>query len=140
MTLIKLFWIDSSLAVHETLFKGPDREEQYEETDTQDNNVLRVKKHHSAPTKDVEIREDDDFIVDDWDETVFGPNQAPIPRASRISPYAGLEWTVNWSQVYKLVLKRMLTPANEAWLDQVMDILGANDDKTRAPGNRGETL
>ncbi|KAJ6150784.1 hypothetical protein N7470_007378 [Penicillium chermesinum] len=135
MTLIKLFWIDSSLAVHETLYKGPDRKQHDENIDTQDNtSVLRVKKHAAAHRKDTEIDEDDDFIVEDWDESVFGPSRASLPRSSRVSPFAGLEWTVDWSYIYMLALKGVLTTGNGAWLDQTMETLKGQDNANFAPG------
>lgn len=140
MTLIKLFWIDSSLAVHETLYKGPYRIEQDDDTEVKDNRVLRVKKHQPGPKKDVEIDEDEDFIVDDWDESVFGPPRAHIPRASRASPYAGLEWTVDWSYIYKFALKRMTKPGNELWFDQIMQTLEGQGITHMVPGESNQTL
>lgn len=105
MTLIKLFWVDLSLAVHETLFRGPDANGDRDEDSLlpEGRDVLHVKRHFA--TRKGGGVEKEDFIVDDWDESVA---LSGIER-HRISRRASLpdlpwntdpQWTLNWTSVY----------------------------------------
>lgn len=105
--LIKLFWMDSSLAVHETLFKSPAPPSREEDIDaaigdeTQGSQVLRLSVHQSAiPNWD---DEDEDFIVEDCHEYVMPPRAISQPNFP-VSISEDLNWTLNWSPVYKIAV------------------------------------
>ena len=105
--LIKLFWMDSSLAVHETLFKSPAPPSQEVDIDTEIGDgiegphVLRSSVHQSTiPARD---DEDDDFIVEDCHEYVM-PLRATSQPNFPASTYEDLNWTLNWSPVYKIAV------------------------------------
>ncbi|KAJ6016709.1 hypothetical protein N7451_000088 [Penicillium sp. IBT 35674x] len=103
MTLIKLFWVDRSLAVHETLFKGsPQMRRRNEEKVS--GNILRASK---SPLTRGSSRIHDDFLVDDWNEVVMLP-QTRARKARMIKPktlYEDLRWTLNFTPLYKRALK-----------------------------------
>ncbi|KAJ5809134.1 uncharacterized protein N7503_001352 [Penicillium pulvis] len=103
MTLIKLFWVDKSLAVHETLFKGPAQMRKRNEEKV-NGNILRASK---SPFARVLSRIYDDFVVDDWNEDVRPP-QTRARKARLIKPktlYEDLRWTLNFTPLYKHALK-----------------------------------
>lgn len=103
MTLIKLFWVDTSLAVHETLFKGPPRMRKRNEEKVK-GNILRASK---SPFARGLSRMHDDFVVDDWNEVVIPPQtrarKARLPKPQ--TPYEDLRWTLNFTTLYKCALK-----------------------------------
>ncbi|KAJ5740944.1 hypothetical protein N7493_000816 [Penicillium malachiteum] len=85
MSLIKLFWTDSSL-------------------------VLRANEPDTLNTDLLE--EDDDFIVNDWHESVMAQRAAWKPGFPT-SLAEDLSWTMNWTPVYKLALVNVLRGANQ---------------------------
>ncbi|KAJ5827748.1 hypothetical protein N7447_004511 [Penicillium robsamsonii] len=105
LPLIKLFWMDSDFAVHESTFTGPrgdlDEPDLYREGST-----LRLRRRY-APTS--YIRPTDDFLVDDWDESA---TQQTIvrrckPKMSRVNPRSALQWTLDFSGVYQIAIGKM---------------------------------
>ncbi|CAI7582679.1 unnamed protein product [Penicillium glandicola] len=105
LPLIKLFWMDSDFAVHESTFKGP-RGDPEEQDFFRESSVLRLRRRY-APTS--YIRPTDDFIVEDWDESA---TQQTIvrrckPKMGRIDTRSDLQWTLDFSAVYKMALGRM---------------------------------
>lgn len=98
MKLTKLFWIDSSLAVHESLFRLPDgKPEEEDETHLETSKILRPKKRQGARKKT--DMDDEDFIVDDWDETVAPRLAAVHQKLSRDSDL-DLQWTLDLTSIY----------------------------------------
>ncbi|KAJ5936972.1 hypothetical protein N7466_003422 [Penicillium verhagenii] len=121
MSLIKLFWIDSSLAVHETLFKGL-RQSLQEEQDTgmeienglKDRHILRASEHHlNIPSHEVDV----DFVVNDWDESTRTP-RVMEQSTDLTSTYEDLEWTLNWTPIYQLALEDIAGCAAQAELER----------------------
>ena len=109
LTLVKLFWIDSSRAVYETTFKGPNKaagglDQAYEE----DNSILRLKPHNPI-MKDRDI-DDENFVVDDWDESVVVIRaETQLPQAMFKSTHTDPEWTLNWTSIYRLAVRNLET-------------------------------
>ena len=108
LTLVKLFWIDSSLAVHETIFKGPDKIVDEQDMELEENGgVLRLKRHQPFG-KDRDIDEHN-FVVDDFDESVL-PSRTDSRKSTQVATrdnYTHLEWTMNWVSVYELVMESL---------------------------------
>ncbi|KAJ5689761.1 hypothetical protein N7462_004153 [Penicillium macrosclerotiorum] len=98
MSLYKLFWIDSSLAVHESLFQGPDVKRDDESIHAENGQVLRLKKRHYAHRR-IRDPDDEDFVVDDWDETIV-PQRVGLHQARSRDPADDLQWTLNWTSIY----------------------------------------
>jgi len=105
MKLTKLFWIDSSLAVHESLFRLPDgKPEKEDETHLETSKILRPKKRQ-PPRKKTDM-DDEDFIVDDWDETAAPPLAAVHEKLSRDSDL-DLQWTLDFASIYASAVANM---------------------------------
>lgn len=118
MTLIKLFWVDPSLAVHETLFRGPDANGDRDEDGLlpEDRDVLHIKRRF-AHRKGRGV-EEDNFIVDDWDESVAlsGIERHQIARRASLPdlPWnADSQWTLNWTSVYAHAVTNSTSVAKE---------------------------
>ncbi|KAJ5160624.1 uncharacterized protein N7482_007628 [Penicillium canariense] len=106
MKLTKLFWIDSSLGVHESLFRLPDETpEQEDNVHLESSNILRLKKRHHAHRKNIEV-DDENFVVDDWDETVAPPRAALHQNLSSDSDL-DLQWTLDWTSIYALAVANL---------------------------------
>ena len=100
LTVIKLFWMDSNLAVHESTFKGPQGDP--DELDLyREDNILRLRKRY-APTKLVRV--DDSFIVDDWDESVATQKTVHRHKSNKAPtrPGSDLQWTLDFSSIYDM--------------------------------------
>ncbi|KAJ5761895.1 uncharacterized protein N7511_005277 [Penicillium nucicola] len=99
LTIIKLFWMDSNLAIHESIFKGPEGDPDEPDLYREDN-ILRPRKRY-APTKLVRV--DDGFIVDDWDESVTTQKIVHRPQSKKTPTRAGsdLQWTLDFSYIYE---------------------------------------
>ncbi|KAJ6036053.1 hypothetical protein N7540_000332 [Penicillium herquei] len=116
MSLVKLFWTDLSLGVHESLFKSlPSSSEEVEEDDElddelDDRTLLHANEPHNLDTDWVD--EDDDFVVNDWHESVMAQRAAWKPGFPT-SLAEDLSWTMNWTPVYKLALVNVLRGANQ---------------------------
>lgn len=83
LRLFKLFWADQHLALHESLFTSPrritDDEDMYSERD-----VLRIKRRHPGAQRKQQNIDDDEFVVDDWDESVAPFGSRPQLTAHRM--------------------------------------------------------
>lgn len=112
MTLIKLFWTDPSLAVHEALFKGTDgnreiNEEGFALENPADSHVLIVKRHFTQ-RKENDLN-DETFVVDDWDESVAVSGISRY-KANDKTPLAGIprnadpQWSLDWMSVYAVAV------------------------------------
>lgn len=141
MTLIKLFWTDSSFAAHETIFRAADRAAD-DQDDIENSNALKLKKRVVHPKKEVA---EDDFIVDDWDESV-----APSRTRSRQIPFkppaADLQWTLNWASIYSLAVANLTADASQATpedqgltFDQIIERLRTSTTEQPVDGRISET-
>lgn len=124
LTLIKLFWADSQLAVHESLFTSPRKTSDKEDIQSE-RTVLRAKKRIAGAPKNLD---DDDFVVDDWDESVTATNIGPRHRASQTSFGDDLQWTLDFGPIYALVtgkstalMKHSQLEPLERTLDQLLE-------------------
>lgn len=112
LTVIKLFWMDSALAIHESVFQGPQADP--DEPDLFcENSVLRLRKRYT-PTKQIIL--DDGFIVNDWNESAM--QQEIVPRcASRVAPIStgpDWQWTLDFSDVYAMAVGQMEIPQKKS--------------------------
>ncbi|KAK4866261.1 hypothetical protein LT330_008602 [Penicillium expansum] len=105
LPLIKLFWMDSDLAVHESTFKAPRGDSDEPDLFRQDS-VLRLRRRY-APTS--YVRPTDDFIVDDWDESATKKTivRRCKPKIGRIGIRSDLQWTLDFSGVYRIATGKM---------------------------------
>ncbi|KAJ5086310.1 hypothetical protein NUU61_007617 [Penicillium alfredii] len=104
LTLIKLFWADSRRAIHESVFTGPQGSRDDDENDIHiERNVLRLKKRHPGARKNEELDEDD-FIVDDWDESAAPSTSVVSRRTAPDAPLTDLQWTLNFMSVYDMAV------------------------------------
>ncbi|KAJ5684805.1 uncharacterized protein N7477_001150 [Penicillium maclennaniae] len=111
MTLIKLFWADQHLSVHETLFKGPDNHQRQagEKALRESFSILQTKTPFPLVKKDYTDEvgfDDEDFIVEDWDESAIS-RLTLRQSASGVSAMdtlhdrtEDLQWTLDWTSVY----------------------------------------
>lgn len=105
LPLIKLFWMDSDFAVHESTFKGPRRDP--DEPDLfRESSVLRLRKRYALKSC---IRPTDDFIVNDWDESATKKTivRRCKPKMGRTGTRSDLQWTLDFSGVYKIATGKM---------------------------------
>ena len=113
MNLIKLFWSDSSFAVHETLFIGPDStNDEQDEFDEEGHshklplrNAALYRRHIKSKMDDIE-----NFIVDDWDESAATIPRAGIqltqsPKEQKRYPS---EWTLDMTSIYEAAVANIL--------------------------------
>ncbi|KAJ5951433.1 uncharacterized protein N7479_009846 [Penicillium vulpinum] len=143
MPLIKLFWMDSDLAVHESTFTGP-RGDPDEPDLFRESSILRLRRRY-APTS--YIRPTDDFVVDDWDESAA--QQMIVrrckPQIDHIDTESDLQWTLDFSGVYKIATGKMeirrkkqkeIQRPKQNTLDELMAILQSemNNGSNRPPG------
>jgi len=146
MTLIKLFWADLSLAVHETLFQGPDYHwgRDQEGVLLESGSILQIAKHfiHGNDTK----IDDEEFIVNDWDESATSrlTLRQAAPRVSAMDSShdrdQDLQWTIDWTSVYARVMADLTTltkprepEGTQLTVDHIIETLendgrGASDD------------
>ncbi|THC98215.1 hypothetical protein EYZ11_002297 [Aspergillus tanneri] len=92
-SLVKLFILDSRLSVREIMYTGPISDEATDEHSLR-KDVLRLRKRYPRIQRASSIRSLDDFIVDDWDESVFS---GTLPR-----------WTVDYAQIYAVASGRLM--------------------------------
>lgn len=134
MNLIKLFWSDASHAVHETVFRGPDiQEDEQDDLAAEEGHEIHtlhlretathLRRFRSKPAKNEE-EEDDAFIVDDWDESTFAPPRAGTgikkswadsrERDRDSNAFPDSQWTLNMTSIYDVVVKNLLAGANQS--------------------------
>lgn len=124
MKLAKLFWIDSSLAVHESIFRLPDgKPETEDEMHLETSKVLQLKRRHHVPKKNMD--NDKNFIVDDWDETVAPPLAAVHQKLSSDDD-VDLQWTLDLTSIYASAVAKLAvgrSPDNTGPLGSTFDQL-----------------
>jgi RNA polymerase I-specific transcription initiation factor RRN6 len=108
LAVIKLFWMDSKLAIHESVFQGPQGDP--DEPDLVcESRVLRLHRRYNQPSRPIP---DDDFIVDDWDEPEM-QQEFVHPRTDRAVPISMEEdwqWTLDFSDVYAMAIGQIEIP------------------------------
>lgn len=143
MTLIKLFWTDSSLAIHETIFRAGDKAVDEQDLEFENSNALHIKKRVVHALK--KEAAGDDFVVDDWDESVI-PSHASPHHVPSVSPATDLQWTLNWASIYSLVVANVKADAGQTspekqgfTLDQTIGILQSSTTEQLVDGRISET-
>ncbi|KAJ5808916.1 hypothetical protein N7474_010185 [Penicillium riverlandense] len=101
LRLFKLFWADQHLALHESLFTSPrgitDNDDMYSERD-----VLRIKRRHPGAQRKQQNIDDDEFVVDDWDESVAPFGSRPQLTAHRMLFDPSLHESRNLVPIYEV--------------------------------------
>ncbi|KAI2790431.1 hypothetical protein POX_d05944 [Penicillium oxalicum] len=108
MRLAKLFWMDSSYSVHESLFRLPDGQSSAEgeaEMALEASKVLRLKKRHHLVRGKQDVT-DEDFIVDDWDEAV-APPLAAMHQQLASDTELDLQWTLDLTSIYESAVAKL---------------------------------
>ncbi|KAJ5587929.1 uncharacterized protein N7459_003694 [Penicillium hispanicum] len=147
LTLVKLFWIDSSLAVHETIFKGPDKNVSEQDLNLEEDSSLMRLKRHRPIGKDRDI-DDENFVVDDWDESVDAcpSDPQPSPHVMPTITDTDLDWTLNWEPVYGLAVgtpeaaRQSGLEQQPATLDQMIEKLENDMTESLTDGRASETM
>lgn len=117
--LSKLFLLDSRLAVCESVYTEPtisgDTEEQPLGRD-----ALRAKRRQQSARKTRAFRYRNDFVVDDWDESMrsMGATAIPSMGISTVSPHAIPKWTTDYTAVYAVATGRLILGSNEGEFSQ----------------------
>lgn len=103
--LLKLFVLNSSLALNELVYVGPTRESSMEEQ-RPGQEVLWSKR--PLPGRRV-ARFAHEFVVDDWDESVFGPGALTKPQSfvSTTTPLMLPAWTIDFTTLYAVATGRL---------------------------------
>ena len=116
--LAKLFLLDSQLAVRESVYIGPPIEDNTEEQSF-GREVLRLKKRKGIRTGR-KNRHQDDFIVDDWDESISGMDALSISHTGipTVTPRAIPQWTLDYTAVYAIATGKLMTVQNESGLEK----------------------
>ncbi|KAL5363060.1 RNA polymerase I-specific transcription initiation factor RRN6-like protein [Aspergillus floccosus] len=112
--LVKLFAVDTQLRVREYIFSGPAYGGTEDEGDLGDH-VLRPKKRQAGVRKEQYVRPKDEFVVDDWDDSVVGAGAFAVANTgvSSITPLAIPQWTMDFTQVYAVATGRMIVASSE---------------------------
>lgn len=105
--LMKLFTLDSNLALRESVYVGGAGEIDLEENVPR-SEVLRLKRRYPVVQK--LARSKDDFIVDDWDESVSGMDtlMGPPPLMPTATPATMPEWTIDYRSVYTVATGKLM--------------------------------
>ncbi|KAF9887434.1 hypothetical protein FE257_010151 [Aspergillus nanangensis] len=117
--LIKLFTVDSRLSVHESILSVHENDSHVGEQET-GKDVLRLRRRHAGGQKDQSARFQNNFIVDDWDESVLGTGTLLVAGTgiSNITPLAIPQWTLDCRQVYAVVIGETLAARIEDGAEQ----------------------
>jgi RNA polymerase I-specific transcription initiation factor RRN6 len=112
--LVKLFAVDTQLRVREYIFSGPAYGGTEDERDLGDH-ILRPKKRQTGVHKEQYVRPKDEFVVDDWDDSVVGAGAFAVANTgmSSITPLAIPQWTMDFTQVYAVATGRMIVASSE---------------------------
>jgi RNA polymerase I-specific transcription initiation factor RRN6 len=112
MTVIKLFWMDSDLAIHESAFQGPQADP--DEPDLIcESSVLRPRKRY-IQTK--QVVHDDGFIINDWDEPAIQQEivSRHTSRIAPVSPDEEWQWTLDFTAIYAMAVGQMDLPQRKS--------------------------
>ncbi|EAW07943.1 uncharacterized protein ACLA_026600 [Aspergillus clavatus NRRL 1] len=116
---VKVFIMDSRLAVRESVYFGNTRESESATEDQQLNkDTLRLRKRYPGVRRKQSTRSHDDFIVDDWDESVLSRGTFTVADSgiSNITPLAIPQWAADYSSIYAIAAGK--SPAVSSEIDQ----------------------
>ncbi|RHZ66202.1 uncharacterized protein CDV56_105536 [Aspergillus thermomutatus] len=119
--IIKLFTIDSRLAVRESIYIGPARETEVNADDQQlGKDALRLRKRYPGVRRKQSTRSRDDFVVDDWDESVVSRETFTVADTgiSHITPLASPQWTTDYSSIYAIAFGKIFAGSSEIGQEQ----------------------
>ncbi|PKX94483.1 uncharacterized protein P174DRAFT_184093 [Aspergillus novofumigatus IBT 16806] len=119
--IIKLFTIDSRLAVRESIYIGPARENGVSADDQQlGKDALRLRKRYPGVRRKQSTRSRDDFVVDDWDESVVSRGTFTVADTgiSHITPLATPQWTTDYSSIYAIAFGKIIAGSSEVGEEQ----------------------
>ncbi|KAJ5289385.1 uncharacterized protein N7443_009638 [Penicillium atrosanguineum] len=141
MTLLKLFWADQYLSIHETLFKGPENHQKQGEGKAPLEGVSFLKAKSPFPpmkesNTDEEGFDDEEFIVEDWDESAISrlifcqPGLEVSAMDTLYNRTEDLQWTLDWTSVYTRAVDNLMVPTNpfdsqgtQLTLDRIIETL-----------------
>lgn len=125
--LSKLFLLDSRLAVRESVYIGPAVDGGIEEQPP-GRDVLRVKRRQHSARRTRAVRYRNDFVVDDWDESVSGMGVTAIPNTgiSTVSPHAIPQWTTDYTAVYAVATGQLMLGSSEEFVQHLEDLFREN--------------
>lgn len=114
--LLKLFVLDSSLALNELVYVGPTRESSMEEQHP-GQDVLWSKRPLTGRRMGRFAHE---FVVDDWDESVFGPGTLMGPHSvvPTATPVILPSWTIDFTALYAVATGKLAITPREPDTDQ----------------------
>ncbi|KAF4154502.1 hypothetical protein CNMCM6936_007135 [Aspergillus lentulus] len=119
--IIKVFTIDSRLAVRESIYIGPARENGFRADDQQlGKDALRLRKRYPGVRRKQSTRSRDDFVVDDWDESVVSRGTFTVADTgiSHITPLATPQWTTDYSSIYAIAFGKIIAGSSESGEEQ----------------------
>ncbi|PLB44063.1 hypothetical protein P170DRAFT_514348 [Aspergillus steynii IBT 23096] len=107
--LIKLFLLDSHLSVREIIYTRPCGDDAADEH-VLEKDILRLRRRYPGVATVSSKQSLDGFIVDDWDESVFGANARPTldTKLSRCAPLAPRQWTLDYSHAYAIAIGSLI--------------------------------
>ncbi|KAH1621478.1 hypothetical protein KXX21_007816 [Aspergillus fumigatus] len=118
---IKLFTIDSRLAVRESIYIGHARDSGVGADDQQlGKDALRLRKRYPGVRRKQSTRSGGDFVVDDWDESVVsrGMFTAADTGISHITPLATPQWKTDYSSIYAIASGKIIAGSNDVGEEQ----------------------
>ena len=118
--LVKLFLLDWRLAVHELVYTGSAIAPDAWDEQPLGREALRVKKRQKGVRKNQKINECDDFIVDDWDESVSEAATSALPDSGvpAVRPRASPQWTIDYTTVYSAAAGKLVVKPSEGEVQQ----------------------
>lgn len=118
--LVKLFLLDRRLAVHELLYTGSIIALDEWGEQPLGREALRVKKRQKGVRKNQAINHWDDFIVDDWDESVLRSETPAFPGSgmSTSATRATLPWTIDYTAVYSVAAGKLVINSSDGHFQQ----------------------
>lgn len=107
--LAKLFLLDSRLAVRESVYIAPAIDSGDPEEQTLGREALQVRRRQHGTRRSKTSHYWNDFIVDDWDESVSGMGTLTIADSgiSTVTPRAIPQWTTDYTAVYAVATGKL---------------------------------
>jgi RNA polymerase I-specific transcription initiation factor RRN6 len=118
--IIKLFTLDSRLAVRESIYIGPGRGTEANAEQQLGKDALRLRKRYPGVRRMQTTRSRDDFVVDDWDKSVMSRGTFTVADTgiSHITPLATPQWTTDYSSVYAIAFGKIIAGSSEVVKEQ----------------------
>lgn len=115
---IKLFTLDSNLTLRESVYFGVGGDD-YEEEQPLWREVLRVKRSQGGHSNKRNLYRND-FVVDDWDESVCSTHLLPAPHSWTSASATPLisPWTINYTSVYTVATGKLTMGKESANLER----------------------